>query len=165
MNLAALAHRPESEDSFLYTDKTLHLRFHTARQDVAKVTVLYGDPYWRIPDASGADQLVYQCQAMTLLGTGQVRDHWGVTLEAPYRRLQYLFEVTGLDGTVWLYGDRGLRKNTTEERHEAENYFRMPYFQEIDRVKTPDWVKTTVWYQIFPERFANGDLSNDPVGT
>ncbi|WP_424320762.1 glycoside hydrolase family 13 protein [Lacticaseibacillus chiayiensis] len=165
MNLAALAHRPESEDSFLYTNKTLHLRFHTARQDVAKVTVLYGDPYWRIPDASGADQLVYQCQAMTLLGTGQVLDHWGVTLEAPYRRLQYLFEVTGLDGTVWLYGDRGLRKNTTEERHEAENYFRMPYFQEVDRVKTPDWVKTTVWYQIFPERFANGDSSNDPVGT
>ncbi|QVI35483.1 alpha-glycosidase [Lacticaseibacillus chiayiensis] len=165
MNLAALAHRPESEDSFLYTDKTLHLRFHTARQDVAKVTVLYGDPYWRIPDASGADQLVYQRQAMTLLGTGQVLDHWGVTLEAPYRRLQYLFEVTGRDGSVWLFGDRGVRENTVDARHEAENYFRMPYFQAIDRVKTPDWVKTTVWYQIFPERFANGDPSNDPAGT
>ena len=23
----------------------------------------------------------------------------------------------------------------------------------------------TVWYQIFPERFANGDLANDPEGT
>ncbi|MDG3062665.1 glycoside hydrolase family 13 protein [Lacticaseibacillus casei] len=165
MNLAALAHRPESEDSFLYTDKTLHLRFHTARQDVAKVTVLYGDPYWRIPDAHGADQLVYQRETMTLLGTGQVLDHWVVTLEAPYRRLQYLFEVTGQDGTVWLYGDRGLRKDSADARHEAENYFRMPYFQAIDRVKTPDWVKTTVWYQIFPERFANGDPNNDPDGT
>ena len=165
MNLAALTHRPESEDSFLYTDKTLHLRFHTARQDVAKVTVLYGDPYWRIPDAHGADQLVYQRETMTLLGTGQVLDHWVVTLEAPYRRLQYLFEVTGQDGTVWLYGDRGLRKDSADARHEAENYFRMPYFQAIDRVKTPDWVKTTVWYQIFPERFANGDPSNDLAGT
>ncbi|ARY91066.1 glycoside hydrolase family 13 protein [Lacticaseibacillus styriensis] len=165
MNLAALAHRPESEDSFLYTDKTLHLRFHTAREDVAKVTVLYGDPYWRIPDAHGDDQLVYQRETMTLLGTGQVLDHWGVTLEAPYRRLQYLFEVTGQDGTVWLYGDRGLRQNSADARHEAENYFRMPYFQAIDRVKTPDWVKTTVWYQIFPERFANGDPNNDPDGT
>lgn len=29
-------------------------------------------------------------------------------------------------------------------------------------VKTPEWVKHTVWYQIFPERFANGDKSNDP---
>lgn len=27
----------------------------------------------------------------------------------------------------------------------------------------PQWVKETVWYQIFPERFANGDPSNDPA--
>ncbi|MFO7445064.1 MAG: glycoside hydrolase family 13 protein [Ignavibacteriaceae bacterium] len=26
----------------------------------------------------------------------------------------------------------------------------------------PDWAKGIVWYQIFPERFANGDESNDP---
>lgn len=29
----------------------------------------------------------------------------------------------------------------------------------------PDWVKDAVFYQIFPERFANGDPSNDPPGT
>lgn len=27
---------------------------------------------------------------------------------------------------------------------------------------TPDWSKKVVWYQIFPERFRNGDSSNDP---
>jgi glycosidase len=27
---------------------------------------------------------------------------------------------------------------------------------------TPDWVKHAVFYQIFPDRFANGDPSNDP---
>lgn len=27
----------------------------------------------------------------------------------------------------------------------------------------PDWAKDAVWYQIFPERFRNGDLSNDPT--
>ena len=27
---------------------------------------------------------------------------------------------------------------------------------------TPEWAKKVVWYQIFPERFRNGDLSNDP---
>ncbi len=29
-----------------------------------------------------------------------------------------------------------------------------------DRV--PEWSKTAIWYQIFPERFYNGDPSNDP---
>lgn len=27
----------------------------------------------------------------------------------------------------------------------------------------PEWAKGIVWYQIFPERFANGDKSNDPT--
>jgi glycosidase len=27
----------------------------------------------------------------------------------------------------------------------------------------PDWAKGIVWYQIFPERFANGDITNDPA--
>jgi cyclomaltodextrinase len=31
-------------------------------------------------------------------------------------------------------------------------------------VDTPDWAKGAVWYQIFPERFANGDPANDPRG-
>ena len=33
--------------------------------------------------------------------------------------------------------------------------------KEIPRV--PDWAKDAVWYQIFPERFSNGDTSNDPA--
>ncbi len=27
---------------------------------------------------------------------------------------------------------------------------------------TPSWAKKAIWYQIFPERFRNGDTSNDP---
>ncbi|WP_443944122.1 hypothetical protein ACJVDH_14520 [Pedobacter sp. AW1-32] len=27
---------------------------------------------------------------------------------------------------------------------------------------TPEWSKGIVWYQIFPERFNNGDPTNDP---
>src|SRR4030065_1912319 len=26
----------------------------------------------------------------------------------------------------------------------------------------PEWVQDAIFYQIFPDRFANGDLSNDP---
>src|SRR5262245_61781565 len=26
----------------------------------------------------------------------------------------------------------------------------------------PEWVKDAIFYQIFPERFANGDITNDP---
>lgn len=29
---------------------------------------------------------------------------------------------------------------------------------------TPDWAKGAVWYQVFPERFRNGNRANDPRG-
>jgi cyclomaltodextrinase len=32
-------------------------------------------------------------------------------------------------------------------------------------IDAPAWVKDSIFYQIFPERFANGDASNDPAGT
>ncbi len=31
------------------------------------------------------------------------------------------------------------------------------------QVSVPDWAKKAVWYQIFPERFRNGDPKNDPT--
>jgi glycosidase len=34
-----------------------------------------------------------------------------------------------------------------------------------DPIDVPSWAKGSVMYQIFPERFANGDPSNDPDGT
>ncbi|MEM7623387.1 MAG: alpha-amylase family glycosyl hydrolase, partial [Planctomycetota bacterium] len=30
--------------------------------------------------------------------------------------------------------------------------------------QTPDWAKGRVWYQVFPERFRNGNPANDPSG-
>ncbi len=30
-------------------------------------------------------------------------------------------------------------------------------------LNVPDWAKDAIWYQIFPERFCNGDTTNDPA--
>ena len=35
--------------------------------------------------------------------------------------------------------------------------------QEEPVVTTPSWARSAIWYQIFPERFRNGDPSNDPT--
>ncbi len=43
-------------------------------------------------------------------------------------------------------------------------YFCFPFLNNIDVFEAPSWVKDTVWYQIFPERFANGNHENDPDG-
>ncbi|MCD6595497.1 alpha amylase N-terminal ig-like domain-containing protein [bacterium] len=35
-------------------------------------------------------------------------------------------------------------------------------FSQIYNFHTPNWISTSIFYQIFPERFANADKSNDP---
>ncbi len=40
----------------------------------------------------------------------------------------------------------------------------MPSQAQQSTLTVPDWTKDAVWYQIFPERFANGDTTNDPPG-
>ena len=36
------------------------------------------------------------------------------------------------------------------------------YSQQKNTIQVPSWSKQAVWYQIFPERFCNGDKLNDP---
>jgi len=36
------------------------------------------------------------------------------------------------------------------------------YSPNLSQYSVPEWAKRAVWYQIFPERFRNGDTTNDP---
>lgn len=66
--------------------------------------------------------------------------------ETPAADVRYSFNL--IDGTA---------KATVDS--EALHVSATPHFV------TPDWAKHAVWYQIFPERFRNGDPSNDPGGS
>jgi glycosidase len=44
-------------------------------------------------------------------------------------------------------------------------FFQLLYMRESDIFSTPDWAKVAIFYQIFPERFRNGDRTNDPRDT
>jgi len=58
---------------------------------------------------------------------------------------RYRIELVDGDATLTLPADGG--------------FYTAPPAPEI---QTPDWAKHAVWYQVFPERFRNGDESNDP---
>ncbi|MFC5702706.1 glycoside hydrolase family 13 protein [Cohnella faecalis] len=84
-----------------------------------------------------------------------------MSMEPRVRYLQYTFKFQ-LGGRIqWLNAD-GL--HDTPERP-VKGAFEFPYGGDRDAVHVPDWIKDRVWYQIFPERFCNGDRENDPVDT
>ena len=163
MNYAAIYHRPESEYAFLLDKETMHIRIRTAKDDICKVEIVYGDPYairslnsnWylqKVPMKKGLSTDVY--------------DYWTISIKEPKHRVAYGFYLTDTEGEEVLYNDQGIKTSYSQEYLKNENnYFRMPFFQEIDMFKAPQWVRNTVWYQIFPERFANGDPELNPEGT
>lgn len=158
MNNAGIYHRPESEFAFLYTKDRLRIRIQTSRDDTKSVGLISGDFYLF------AEEKWYQKQQlMHKTYTTDTHDYWEIEVTAPHRRLAYAFCVTDFSGTEIFYTDQGIFKYEEKFLTRDYLYFRMPYFQEIDRFKVPDWVAKTVWYQIFPERFYNGDPTNDPA--
>ncbi|OYQ65626.1 glycoside hydrolase family 13 protein [Aerococcus sp. 1KP-2016] len=160
MDKAALYHRPESEFAYLYSDEIAHIRLQTKKDDVKAVDVLAGDVYLH------HEGKWYQSGIpMTKVGATETHDFWQASVTIPTRRLAYGFKVYGHDGEDVFYCDRGVYHGDDLVMLEQVNaYFRLPYFHERDMMKTPEWVKHTVWYQIFPERFANGNPANDPEG-
>lgn len=160
MITSAIYHRPDSEFAYLYKKDLMHIRIRTARGDIKQVNLLHGDSY------SLHEEKFYQRPlAMTKYLSTDLYDYWVAETKEKYNRMSYAFEVIGFDGIRVLYGDHGVYPFEEKYLTMPNNYFKMPYFHEADRFKAPEWVKETVWYQIFPERFANGDPNNDPEGT
>ena len=158
MELTAIYHRPESEYAYLYKEGQVHIRIRTKKEDIKKIVLHYGDPFIFIEDS------YEDVKEMVKVTSDALFDYWQVAVSVRFARLQYLFELEDKEGQSILYGDKGFTDNSPENLALEGNGFKLPYIHEIDGCQVPDWVSKTVWYQIFPERFANGNVGLSPEG-
>jgi alpha-glucosidase len=77
-------------------------------------------------------------------------DYWQGTIPASASEKHYRFEVDNGNQTVWYNADGA---STTEPT--AGDFFVIPGF------RTPNWMKNGVMYEIFVDRFFDGDPAND----
>lgn len=153
MLLEAFYHVPRDKWAYAYDLKTIHLRVRTKRDDVEHVTVLTGDKYdWK----STAAEI-----PMEKAASDGMFDFWEAAVRPKFKRLSYAFRISAGTETVYLL-DSGLKN---KEPYPPGEFFEFSYIHEVDVFKVPEWAKEAVFYQILPERFANGDPSNDPEGT
>ncbi|WP_304226631.1 glycoside hydrolase family 13 protein [Gracilinema caldarium] len=172
MGGAAVYHR--ATDSFCYSPDgtSLVIRLQCAADDISSIQLWAGDPHdWgRRPEADGGTWH-WRCAPTPVekIGTDGIRDFWEVRWTPPYKRARYFFRITFADGSMYDYGEKGLIKSGAEpEGSPAGDYwnaFVFPYINDVDVYRAPEWVAGTIWYQIFPERFRNGNTANDPAGT
>ena len=74
--------------------------------------------------------------------------------EMPKSQTEFKYAFVYKDGdNTWYMNENGYSSQHYDFAYSAEI---------IEPFYTPDWVKDGVIYQIFPERFANGDKANDP---
>lgn len=149
-------HRPKNNFAYALKDGQIAIMIQTKKNNIEHLSLIYGDPYeWE------NDQWVTQTIPMTKTGTGTLYDYWSVKVTPKFRRLRYGFKCVN-DNEAFYYTERGFFKTLP---HDIANYFCFPYVHKTDVFNPPEWVKDTVWYQIFPERFANGNQSINPPGT
>jgi cyclomaltodextrinase / maltogenic alpha-amylase / neopullulanase len=153
----AIYHRPKDNYAYACANNELHIRLRTKRDDVGEVQLIHGDPYdWR------NGQWQTQTIPMSKSGSDQLFDYWFVAVQPPFRRLRYGFLLN--DGTETIcFTEKGFYSEPPT--NDVAYYFCFPFMNKIDIFNAPEWVKNTVWYQIFPERFANGNIKNNPKDT
>ena len=111
------------------------IRFRTARNNVDRVFLVCGG----------------QKHLMVRVESNNDFDYYAYVMRLDDQKVSYYFEVqTGR--ITGIYDMRG----QAQEVNEYYDFIIIPGFH------TPDWAKGAVMYQIYTDRFCNGDPSNDP---
>lgn len=155
MNLSAVLHRPTLEYIYPRSRQALEVSLTTARGDMAAVNVLF---WGRYETESSARQRIPMRAGLR----DGLRDYFSASIEpggiAAYVR--YCFELVGIDGEqLWLGAD-GFERS--EPGMDSTNFFEFLWPNGADGFTAPEWSSEQVYYQIFPERFRNGDSSLSP---
>lgn len=156
MNFAAVKHIPKSAMAYAYDENKLHLYLQTARNDVKKVKVIAGDPfdYDKIGNEYFWKPRIRGFLEMKKLYSNRYLDYWFIEIESPSKRTKYAFILED-EEKKYFYGCRTFQEITPVfNLFNPLDYFNYPEIAKEDLIDSPAWVKNTVWYQIFPERFA-----------
>lgn len=111
------------------------IRFRTARDAVDRVVMI-----------SSAGMF-----PMEIIEQDLLFDYYGVEIQMDNEIVKYYFEAYDAEKII-RYDTRGILQQEVDEHY---------WFRLIPGFRTPDWAKGAIMYQIFVDRFYNGDQSND----
>lgn len=145
-----LIHELTRDYVFAAKRNRLHIRAQYIGKDAEYVAIIYWNRFHT--------ESVFR-EKMCCVGCDGEKRYYEAELpfEEAAQYIQYYFEVKTAEGTAcWSrYG---------REQGRPKYYFEYLATAERDILQPPAWACGRVWYQIFPERFFNGDPANDPEG-
>ncbi|WP_160679650.1 glycoside hydrolase family 13 protein [Clostridium sp. C8-1-8] len=152
MNKQAIHHITEAPYAYGVGEKSLCLKLRSAKDDLSSVVVYYKDRYnW---------EGEFETSSLNKVNTSDLFDYYETVVEVDEKRFRYFFEITDFEGNVSYMNERGI----LNKKPDIANTFQFPFLCKADLYDEVKWAQEGVVYQIFPDRFNNGDKNNDPKG-
>jgi cyclomaltodextrinase len=155
MNKYAIYHITETPYAYGINLNTLLLRIRTAKDDVKKCYVHYKSRY--------NFQDPYYVKEMKILAQADLFDYFEAEISVERNRYRYYFELIDINNNKIYFDERGFSENPLV--FDQFTAFQFAYLAEGDIYEESTWLQESVAYQIFVERFNNGDTNNDPENT
>lgn len=130
--------------------RTLRVVVRAGKGTLVSATAVYGDRYSPIEESEAVH--------LESVGSDSMYDYFQGELRLDPPRFRYAFLLDDGVNRRWLT-EEGL-----SDVPPRRGFFLYPYINNADLYDVPDWLVDGVVYQIFPERFANGNPANDPPG-
>lgn len=147
MNIPAVTHRGRGIDCYPLDEHTFRIRLTTAKGDFDRAEICYC-----------MNKYAWSTQRQTLplprIADDDTLDYYQIDLTGDDTRLCYLFLLYH-NSECFYFSEEGLSRTYDFERA-YYTFFQYPYIFPCNVHRHIPWTDTTVMYQIFPERFANG---------
>ncbi len=159
MRFDAIYHRTSDNLCYPTNETDLVVNIKTG-YDIKKVILHYGDPF-SAGILGGSEE--WSGDSLPIIKTKklQYQQWWSIVIKPEFKRCKYYFELCDGEETWFYFEDGFLSEEQLRIPGKRLQCFIFPWMNQTDINHTPDWVADTVWYQIFPDRFYNGDTSND----
>jgi len=154
MNKAGITH--EMDMTYVYAIDKEHMVFKlkAAKDDLKKVELYYVDKYLHIYGKADLETV-----GMERIGSYGPHDYYECIIKLHVLSLRYFFKVTDMSGQVAYVGEIGVVDQAINKK---SSMFEVPQIARAEEAFClPDWMKDSVIYQVFPDRFYPGNSSTD----
>lgn len=152
---AAVLHVPLSQYAFAESEHTLTIRIRAKKKNLSGCFLYYADRVCR------KTPIEFKEIPMWICAEDAYFEYFEAKIDSPYNRICYYFKLVKEQEWIYYYADRFTEKladfyvdgQMIDGRSE---YYQYPFILKEEIPDVPEWFKTAVVYNIFPDSFASG---------
>ncbi|HSR03373.1 MAG TPA: glycoside hydrolase family 13 protein [Proteiniclasticum sp.] len=141
INIHALHHQTTNPYAYAKDKDHLYVRLRTAKDDFSEIKVYYRDRY--------LTKNIFKIKTLKKSYKDMHFDYYDEVIDLERNRYAYYFLLRDQEGKVWYMDERG----AWEKKPRVLRHYAFPYIAEEDVYEGEDWLKKSICYQIFPDRF------------